>query len=105
MLYVHIPGIRAALIDSADSIMKLLVLKNLFRVLRLMIGCTPPDLSGTMKILLKKPGSAAGGKGSTAPFLIRESNCSWGISILTGFEEDMITGVRKERGGGFLNSR
>ena len=62
MLYVHIPGRRAALVISTDFILKHLVLRNPFRALRSMIGLSPPDL-GTMKILLKKPGPTEGGTG------------------------------------------
>ena len=37
MLYIHIPGRKEALMDSADSILKCLGFKNLLRALRSMI--------------------------------------------------------------------
>ena len=76
MLYVHIPERRAALMDSTDAILKHLVFKNTFRALRSMTGHTLPDLLGTTKILLKKPGLAEGGMGSQALFSMRVSFCS-----------------------------
>ena len=52
--------------DPADSTLEQLDFKNLFRALRSLIEGTPQDFLGTSKILLKKPGPADGGTGSTA---------------------------------------
>ena len=105
MLYVHIPGRRPALMDTADSILKCLGFKNWLRAFRSIIGWTPPDFLGTTKIMLKNPGPVPGGTGSRAPFFRRASNCSWRVSIFLGSRDDMVTGARSKSGGGLSSSR
>ena len=97
MLYVHTPRRRVALMDTADSILEYLGLKNWLRAFRSIIGCTPPNFLGTTKILLKNHGL----QGS---FLRRALNCPWKVSIFHGSKDDVVSGVRCERRGGLSNS-
>ena len=64
----------------------------------------PPDFLGTTKILLKKLRPKEGGMGYKAPLVRRLSICSWRISIVAGFVEDLICKASRERGGGLSNS-
>ena len=97
----HVPGRRAALMDSADSILKRLGFRKRLRAFRSTIGQTPPDFLGTTKIRLKKPGPATGEMGSRALFSKRALNCSWSISILPGSLEAVMTEAAEVRGRGF----
>ena len=96
---------KGSLMDSADSILKCLGLRNWLNAFRSMMGQTTPDFLGTIRILLKNPGPAPAGTGSRALFLRRASNCSWRVSIFFGSREVVTTGPRHERRGGLSNSR